>query len=315
MRERALTTLAMLLVACGGGEAGPGGDAGETFPDAASPPDVAVQACTPVAQPVDSVWTVGGREVRVHVPASYPQWTHLAPLVLNFHGLAMTAEQEEGVTIMSARADLSEFIVMYPEGSGFPQSWNGGDCCEPAESDGTDDVAHAAAILDEAAARLCIDARRIYATGFSNGGFLSHRLGCELSDRIAAIAPVSGVMGIDVCGPIRAVPVMHFHGTSDAIVPYAGGGFSGYRSVDETITGWATRNGCTGDPAQTYQLGMVTCLTRSQCDGDAEVTLCTVEGGGHQWPGGTSIPGGGTTTMDIAATDAMWELFSRYSLP
>jgi polyhydroxybutyrate depolymerase len=308
--------LFVLLAACGGGETAPaGGDGGTEAADAAPPADQAIPLCQGFApQPLDSVWTVNGRDLRAHVPASV-DGTSAVPLVLVFHGLAMNAQQMEGVSGFSAKADAEGFVVIYPEGSGFPQSWNGGDCCAPADSNGTDDVAHVAAIIDHAQTQVCIDPHRVYATGFSNGGFLSHRLGCELSDRIAAIAPVSGVMGIDACGPLRPVPVMHFHGTADGIVPYAGGGFTGYRSVDETIAGWATRDACTGDPAESYRNGMVTCLTRSTCQDGVEVTLCSVEGGGHQWPGGTSIPGGGTTTMDISATDAMWEFFTRYALP
>jgi polyhydroxybutyrate depolymerase len=149
----------------------------------------------------------------------------------------------------------------------------------------------------------------------SNGGFLSHRLGCELSTRIAAIAPVAGVMGIPTCTPARPVPVMHFHGTLDPLVPYSGGSPLGFPSVPVTNDGWAARNACTGSAQQTYQKGDATCMTHDQCAGGVSVTLCTIDGGGHTWPGGLPVPVLGKTSTDISATDAMWDFFQKYKLP
>jgi polyhydroxybutyrate depolymerase len=148
----------------------------------------------------------------------------------------------------------------------------------------------------------------------SNGGFMSHRIGCELADQFAAIAPVAGVLGIPTCNPSRPMPVIHFHGTADTLVPYDGNAAMGFIPVLDTFHGWADRDGCTGTPAQTYAKGDATCQTYSQCAGGAEVTLCTIDGGGHTWPGGTPVPTLGLTSTDINATDAMWTFFSAHHL-
>src|SRR5262249_2956371 len=150
------------------------------------------------------------RSVNVHVPASYDPSQPMA-LVLNFHGYSSNAQQEDLLSQMSAKADAAGFIAIHPEGT--QNSWNAGACCGVAAQTGVDDVAFTKAILDEAASKLCVDAKRVFVTGMSNGGFMSNRLGCELADRVAAIAPVAGVVGITTCTPSRPMPVIHFHGT------------------------------------------------------------------------------------------------------
>jgi polyhydroxybutyrate depolymerase len=219
------------------------------------------------------------------------------------------------LTGMNAAADASGFVAVHPEGTGSPRSWNGGACCGTAASSGTDDVGFVAAIVDQLESELCVDRARVFATGFSNGGFLSHRLGCELADRIAAIAPVSGVLGIDACSPTRPVPVIHIHGTEDLLVPYDGNPYRDYISVADSIAGWVARDGCAGSPAVTFAQGDATCETYSGCAGNADVTLCTIDGGGHQWPGGVSLPGGGHTSTDLDATAAIWDFFAAHPMP
>jgi polyhydroxybutyrate depolymerase len=216
---------------------------------------------------------------------------------------------------MDAESDAKGFLLVYPQGTGELASWNAGACCGTAAEDGVDDVGFTRALLDALEAELCVDASRVFATGMSNGGFFSHRLGCELSDRIAAIAPVAGVMGIPTCTPARAVSVMEFHGTSDPLVPYDGDPAIGYTSVADTVAGWVKRDGCQAAPATTYSKGDATCVTYGQCTANAEVTLCTIQGGGHTWPGGTPFPLLGATSTDISATDAMWTFFEAHPMP
>ena len=267
----------------------------------------------------DSVWTVmsGGvpRLVNVHIPTSYDP-TQPTPLVLNFHGFTSDAVQEALLSQMSPLADANGFIVMYPVGTGAPLSWNAGACCGTAAATGVDDIQFVRDLLAQADQQLCVDSHRIYATGMSNGGFLSHRIGCELADQFAAIAPVAGVLGIaDAdCHPSRPVPVIEFHGTDDPLVPWNGSAALGFPSVPSTFTGWADRDGCTGAPAQTYQHGDATCSTYAQCAGGAAVTLCTIDGGGHTWPGGTPVPTLGATSTDISASAAMWTFFAAHPL-
>ncbi len=248
------------------------------------------------------------RTYKVHVPPSYDGSVPV-PLVLNFHGYTSTADQEIALTHMNDQSDTSGFIVVYPEG--VLNSWNAGVCCGTAASMDLDDVGLARAIVSAMESRACVDPHRVYATGMSNGGFLSHRIGCEAADLFAAIAPVAGVLGIPDadCTPSRPVPVMDFHGTADPIVPWGGSAGLGFPSVPDTIAGWARRDGCTGTPHTTFDHGDTHCETYDACDGGVEVTLCTVEGGGHWWPGGILTHNG------IDATSAMWDFFTRYRLP
>ena len=221
-------------------------------------------------------------------------------------------------TEMDATADARGYVVAYPEG--LDESWNAGVCCGPSAENEVDDVGFVRAVIEDIAERGCIDRSRVYATGMSNGGFLSHRLACEAADVIAAIGPVAGVLGIDssACMPERPVPVIHFHGTNDFIVLYNGGCpfscLSDSESVADTIAGWVARNGCTGAPEVVLSEGSVTCETTGECDGNASVTLCTIEGGGHCWPGQLSCAWG-ESTDDISANEVMFDLFDSVRLP
>jgi polyhydroxybutyrate depolymerase len=288
--------------------------------DGARPPETApeIRCSGRRPQPLDAEWKVlsSGIERRfdVHVPRSYDP-TKPTPVVLNFHGFTSDKRQQDLLSRMNAKADREGFVVVTPNGSGLQKSWNAGACCGDAKDKNVDDVQFVRDLLDELEGRLCLDRRRIFATGMSNGGFFSHRLGCELGERIAAIAPVAGVLGVGACTPARPFPVMQFHGTGDAIVPFDGSTGLGFRSVKETIDLWRDRNGCTGAPTVTFASGDTKCETWSACSPGGEVVLCTIDGGGHTWPGGLPVPAGGKTTTALSATDAMWTFFQAHPLP
>lgn len=279
--------------------------------DAASIPS---SGCGAVAPSGNVDWTVksGGRDrtVRVHLPPGY-DGKKPTPVVLAFHGRNTTAAMQELASAMTPKADAAGFIVAYPTGVGL--TWNAGLCCGQAQSENVDDVAFTSAMLDAMESKLCVDKQRVFATGLSNGAFMANRVACELADRFAAIAPVAGQLMTLSCAASRPVAVMHFHGTADTIVPY--GGMFGLPGVEASVAAWAQRNGCKAAPAQTFAAGDTTCKTFGQCTAGADVTLCTVDGGGHQWPGGFAIPGLGKTTTDINATDAMWSFFEKHPKP
>lgn len=238
---------------------------------------------------------------------------------------------------MDSVADSENFIVAYPNGSGTPSSWNAGDCCEFVDTS-RDDVAFISALIDDVGQKNCVALDRVYATGMSNGAFMAHNVAYNLSDRIAAIGPVSGVLGVPIVdrAPGRAVPVMEVHGTADPLVPYDGGtpeaalwnllypGTSRptFRSAADTIAFWRTRNGCDATSPQTYSSGDATCQTYGGCQGGAVVTLCTIAGGGHTWPGGnpSAVPAIassfiGKTSTSIDASSQLWNFFKAYTLP
>jgi polyhydroxybutyrate depolymerase len=268
--------------------------------------------------------TFGGllRSSMLHVPSSYDP-AHGAMLVMNFHGFSSADWQEALLTHMSTTADQRGFIVAYPEG--VATSWNAGDCCGTAWTNSVDDIGFVNALLDKIENEYCIDPKRVFATGMSNGGFLTHRIGCALASRFAAIAPVAGVLGIPEaqCKPGRPVPILDFHGTSDPLVPYDGGtpldpqlgvGLV-FRSVAETMQFWRTNNGCTNQTSVFYQHGDATCQEWNECQSGAETALCTIDGGGHTWPGGLPVPVLGKTSTDIDATNAMIDFFDAHPMP
>jgi polyhydroxybutyrate depolymerase len=299
--------LVILLLGCGDDDGAAPGDDGGGDGQALGDP-CAAGAPTP---PEDERRTIehGGlpRMFDVHVPPSYDG--SALPLVLNFHGYTSNALQQAAYSAMLDKANAAGFVAVHGEGTMDPQRWNAGDCC-PNGNSTVDDIGFVRAMIADVEAHVCIDPARIYATGMSNGGMISHRLGCEAADRIAAIAPVAGTLVFEACTPSRPVPVMAFHGTSDPVIPYEGGIFTG---APASHMRWGDLDGCTGTPVETYANGDTTCETYQTCQAGAQVTLCTVTGGGHTWPGADIIIG--ATTQDIDATDAMWDFFQAHPLP
>jgi polyhydroxybutyrate depolymerase len=160
----------------------------------------------------------------------------------------------------------------------------------------------------------------------SNGGILSHRLACELSDRIAAVAPVAGTDMTSACTPARPIAVQQIHGSADGHVPFDGGEGCGpagvpFTSVPETMQRWRTRNGCGDASVVTFEQGDGRCETYQGCSAGADVTLCTIAGGGHNWPGGkppaglVECPGNGGQSSTFSASEAVWRFLSRHPLP
>jgi len=235
------------------------------------------------------------RTYRLHVPPRYDPGA-LTSLVLNLHGVTSSGAAQESMSGFSDKADEQGFIVVHPDGYGA--SWNAGWCCSPATEDGIDDVQFARDLVAAVSAQYCIDPDRIFATGFSNGGFMSHRLGCEASDLFAAIAPASGVIATDACDPPRPVPVIQTHGKVDLIVPYSTG--------IESNQQWAAHNACSSTTKVVYRKGLATCSVYQGCADNAEVEWCEIRGMGHVWPTSETGPGW------IDATDTFWEFLSRH---
>ncbi len=259
------------------------------------------------------------RKYVLHIPAGYTA-TRPTPLVLAFHGIGLNAEEMIRISGLSKQADTSDFIVVYPNGTGETKSWNGGHCCGEAAKRNVDDVGFVRALIDELAKSINIDPRRVYATGFSNGAIMVYRLGCELSDRLAAIGPVAATQILDdqnVCRPARNVPVIHFHGTADRLNPYDGGttaaGFK-FVSVKDAIGFWAGKNMC---PApQRTESGTIQHDVYAPCATKSAIELYSIIGGEHAWPGGEAVdPRVGKPTMEIYATPLMWEFFTAHPMP
>lgn len=242
------------------------------------------------------------RTYEIHVPSTYNPTTPM-PLVLGFHGFNNTPSILNGMSGLNTQADRRGFITVMPWGTraGAPPGattdlgWNAGACCGSPPGAGHDDVQLTRDILARVEADYCIDTRRVWATGFSNGAMLTHRLACDLADRIAAIAPVSGTIAIPAssCHPSRPIAVLTSHGTADTRVPWGGGGPGNATSVPTTIADWAMRDSCTDTPREIYRMGVAHCDQQRACAGGSEVRLCTIDGGTHGWLSSASYP---TTT-------------------
>jgi polyhydroxybutyrate depolymerase len=287
------------------------------------------------------------RSYLLYAPEGYNP-TVPSPLVLVYHGGGGSSDKITDTSQMNVVADQNSFLAAYPNGTGlFIKTWNGGACCGYAMNNQVDDTGFTRAMITDVKARFNVDPARIYAIGYSNGAILSHRLACELSDQLAAIAAVAGGINLggdfQACTPTRPISVMQFHGTTDDNYPYHGGvgpdGISEtefYPIVDQdrdsgvpdTNDDWLNRNGIPiGSKNISYQQGIVTCETYSQSA--TEVTLCTAspsqkvkvdgviyDGGGHAWPGGvrSARQESDLPTQDIAASAASWTFFMAHPL-
>jgi polyhydroxybutyrate depolymerase len=262
----------------------------------------------------------GARQYRLAIPDGYTG-EKAFPLILNFHGLGSNAEQQAGYSQLEAEGPERGFIVITPEGqklAGFG-FWN----IVPDVLTTPDDLGFTTALIDTAEAMLCVNTRRVYLTGMSNGGGMSVFLGCHIGDRLAAIAPVAGVnLEFNPCISEERVPVIAFHGQVDTIVPYFGGplGVALLQDrllppVEDAVATWADRDGCKATPKTKSVSEHVQLFDYSGCDAKTDVQLYSVSDGGHTWPGAVAIGPLGQTTQEIDAADLILDFFEKYRRP
>lgn len=239
------------------------------------------------------------RKVRLFVPSGYDGHGRL-PLVLNLHGSTDNADNFANLTEMEQVAEANGFAVSGLEA--VAGMWN-----VPPEAGKPDDVAYASDTIEAVSKLLCIDQARVYATGFSGGGRMSSRLGCLLPDKIAAIGPVAGVRWPPPC-PGRPVPVLAIHGLADGTNAYVGEGPEHPRwdeSVEDAVTGWAQKNGCSPTRIVHDPAGALSTYSYAECQADASVELIRMDGIDHIYP----------TGEPLHAAERVWAFFERYSLP
>lgn len=271
--------------------------------------------------------------------------SHPAPLVVDLHGYLESAAIQEAGNDLGPYGRAHGFVTITPQitESGVPR-WNYG----PHSAD----IAYLGRLITHVEGSLCIDERRVFVTGLSMGSFTTSAIACELSGRIAAVAPVAGLQAYPWCRPTRPVPVVAFQGTADPYVAYEGGpgphalqlpapdgsgltigqeikrdpaaaAASGAlpirRSIPSQVATWAKRNGCaSAHPTRSHIAADVT-LVRYACPAQGAVDFYIIKGGGHTWPGGP--PGVyplslvGRTTTSISANQIMWQFFQAHPLP
>jgi polyhydroxybutyrate depolymerase len=288
------------------------------------PPDIKAQTYLEIADLPGSKGNV--RKYKVHVPKSYDA-NKPAPVVFCFHGLGQDAVSFcVGATGLPEKSDAEGFVLVMPNGVG--NSWDAGTCCS---SNGLDEMEFIRAVFDEVGKHVNVDLGRVYATGLSNGGYLSYRVGCEMSDIFVAVAPGAGAIGIPSigggtgasstfakCEPKQRVSVLDLHGTADPLIAY--------RLVKPSLDLMAQSDGCSleTEPAKLPMSGGdTTCESYKGCPAGVEVTGCKVDGGGHCWfgdPTGTCGTGAqgtsgivGNDSNFLKNTDVAWDFFKRVS--
>jgi len=258
------------------------------------------------------------RSYILHVPPTYSKRVDM-PLVIVLHGYTATAEGMERWTHMSDKADKEGFIVAYPNGIAYPwndsnpQAWNCGGPWEEWTAQ-TDDVGFINKMIEKIAAHYSIDQNRIFITGHSNGSRMTYRLGFELSDKIAAIAPVSGQMVYESKEiPNFPVSVLHLHALNDSTVYYYGQhnpNETMYESVDSILTRWSSYYSCKPIPDTIHMEDNYLVKSWSCRDKNTDIVLYVMQRGAHQW---FTVENSG-----IDANDIIWEFFKSHpknSLP
>ena len=258
-----------------------------------------------------------GRSYRIDLPAL----SRGAPMILALHGGGGNPDQTARNSGLTAPALAKGYAVIFPAGSGRSAllTWNAGNCCAYAARKGVNDPAFLDAVIKDAAGRFGLDVGRVYITGMSNGSMMAERYAALRPGTVRAVAGVSGTM--DLTTRIGgAVPFLHIHGTADTSVPYEGGVGEGmtrtnFDSVDDLVQAWrranrASREGAVTvvDPVDDGRRAVITDWTDRQ--GGVVVRLITIEGGGHEWPGGKRS--GKDGPRDISASDEVLRWFDAH---
>ena len=258
-------------------------------PDTVAPDTVAPDTSPVVPDPT--------RPFDVFVPSSYAKGTAM-PLVVLLHGYGATGAIQEAYFGVQALAESKGFLYVHPDGTKNAlgqQFWNATDACCGYQTT-VDDLAYLTGIIDSVSAQYDVDPNRIYFMGHSNGGFMSYRMACELSGRVAAIASLAGATFLDatMCNPSEPVSVLQVHGTDDGTIAYAGGATEGigvsYPGAEQSVATWAKYDGCSATSAASGSAvdlepsidGSESQLTAySDCPSGIDVQLMTVQGGPH----------------------------------
>jgi polyhydroxybutyrate depolymerase len=261
------------------------------------------------------------REYDVHVPPGYDGSVPV-PLVLDFHGYTSNPMEQASTSGLRSISNAEGFLIAYPRGydeDDVELSWNAGICCPPAMDEGLDDVGLARAIVASIAVQANVDLGRVYATGLSNGGALSHRIACEAASTFAAVASVAAPLFLEpfsLCQPSRPVPVLHFAGLTDGVVPYSGGvspvlPWLTVPSSPSSHAFWAATNDCTGSPTVESLPDGASCETYETCDGGAKVGFCSIHGTqGFPFLGHVLY----SNTDGVNVGQRIWDFVSQFSV-
>jgi polyhydroxybutyrate depolymerase len=273
----ALCALAFLIAAGCGGAA----DATDPFVDGAVIPGATTSLTVQVNQAT--------RDYLLHDVQVVGAIKTPLPLVILLHGSDMSAADMHDLTAMDSLADARHFFVAYPQGVGSPTDWNAGTCCGDPQSANTDDIAFIKAVIADVSAKLTVDPKRIYVGGFSDGARMAFRVACQMSDKIAAVAAVSGSLVTQNCAPARLVPIIAFHGNADLSVlyneptatPLPRAAPTSAASLTPAVKFWMATASCKNTSSFLFDRTTVRYLGTG-CG--ADVAFYETFGGEHAWP-------------------------------
>lgn len=251
------------------------------------------------------------RTYELYVPPKYTG-RQAVPVVFNFHGFGSNAKQQMLYGNFRPEADRDDFLIVAPDGQNpAARHFN-----LTGEKGLQNDVQMVGALLDHVEAQLCVDSRRVYSTGMSNGGAMTSTLACAMPKRFAAYAAVAVVLYSRGCAAETPVAIAAFSGTADPVVPFAGGrvkccGGASLPAPTASMTGWAAHNECAAK--REIKIGTDVVLTRwTGCSGTSAVDFYVIQGGGHTWPGSIPIASLGKTTQTINASAVIWQFFQAH---
>ncbi len=239
------------------------------------------------------------------------------PVVFNFHGFGSNAVQQMLYGNFKPEADRDDFLIVAPNGQGSAASQHFNLTGTPGEQN---DIEMVGALLDHIEATLCVDTKRVYSTGMSDGGAMTSVLACTMANRFAAFGAVAVIIYAKGCGTGRAVPISAYSGTADPIVPFNGGkvnccGGTTVGAAPTAMANWAKADGCEPKYVDAKPSSEVVVRTWHGCRAGGAVVFYMIQGGGHTWPGAIPIPRLGKTTNQIDASATIWQFFEAHPLP
>jgi len=252
------------------------------------------------------------RTYQQYVPRGYDGRTNV-PVVFDFHGYGSSGLQQMVYGDFKPLAERDTFLIVAPDGQGRSRHFN-----LTGEGGLQDDVAMVGALLDHLESTFCVDTKRVYATGMSDGGAMSSTLACKSADRFAAFGPVAVMIYVPGCGGQRTESIVSFMGTADPVVPFNGGrvsccGNANIGAAPDAMAGWAAHDGCKAAFDEERLSSEVRRRTWSGCRSGSSVVFYIIDGGGHTWPGSLNIPSLGLTTQQINASTTIWDFFKAHS--
>ena len=250
-----------------------------------------VQNYTDVVDPNDPTLhtiTINGMQPRTYylrIPAQYSAATSV-PLLLALHSRSMNAKTIFNDSQILSSAESLNFIVAGLNGAVYEEasSWNAGKCCTNATTYEENDLLFASTVIDFVTSKYSIDKSRVWVMGHSNGGMMAYRLACDLSEKVTAIAVVTGALVDDSCTPTKPVSTLHIHGNLDPTVPFHGGGKFETPSIFHSVQEMANKNSCTGSPKESSDAIEERYIWT--CASGVETQLVNYQENSHGWEDG-----------------------------